>query len=35
MSTNEMAQEFAGLPDRVAPLPAKCKNATLNLFLPE
>ncbi|TBU61886.1 hypothetical protein BD310DRAFT_812385 [Dichomitus squalens] len=35
MTTNEMAQEFAGLPARVAPQYGKQKNTTLNLFLPE
>ncbi|PIL22865.1 hypothetical protein GSI_15561 [Ganoderma sinense ZZ0214-1] len=34
MTTNEMAQEFAGLPARVNGQRGK-KNATLNLFLPE
>nr|VWO98577.1 CULLIN_2 domain-containing protein [Ganoderma boninense] len=34
MSTNEMAQEFAGLPARIGAQRGR-KNATLNLFLPE
>ncbi|KAM5538672.1 hypothetical protein V8D89_007701, partial [Ganoderma adspersum] len=34
MTTNEMAQEFAGLPARVGAQRGR-KNATLNLFLPE
>ena len=34
MTTNEMAQDFAGLPARVGAQRGR-KNATLNLFLPE
>ncbi|RPD62799.1 hypothetical protein L227DRAFT_522666 [Lentinus tigrinus ALCF2SS1-6] len=35
MTTNEMAQEFAGLPERVAAPPGRQKSSALNLYLPE
>ncbi|KAI0700037.1 hypothetical protein C8T65DRAFT_728852 [Cerioporus squamosus] len=35
MTANEMAQEFAGLPERVAPPPGRQKSTALNLYLPE
>ncbi|TFK87618.1 hypothetical protein K466DRAFT_645800 [Polyporus arcularius HHB13444] len=35
MTANEMAQEFAGLPERVAAPPGRQKSSALNLYLPE